>query len=140
MRDPKRSLLEDQAPSVSPKRRARTGGARPLGALSLGLSIMLAAIGCGESSYDVYMRGLKQMGAAESQFCQMKVDGGSMVINSETIIACLEANRDALRTLEQAQSMGFTGKDVDRTLLQLRDKIAKLESRRSVVGYMEREG
>jgi len=106
----------------------------------LGLSIMLAAIGCGESSYDVYMRGLKQMGAAESQFCQMKVDGGSMVINSETIIACLEANRDALRTLEQAQSMGFTGKDVDRTLLQLRDKIAKLESRRSVVGYMEREG
>lgn len=97
------------------------------------------AVGCGESSYDVYMRGLKQMEEAETQFCQMKMENGTMVINSEVIIGCLEANKEALRTLEQAESMGFTGKDVDRTLLQLRDKIAKLESRRSVVGYMERE-
>lgn len=100
-----------------------------------------AGSGCGESSYDLYMRGLKQAGEAERIHCRLAWDTGqgALVINSESIIDCLQANQDALVVIEQAREAGFTGKDVDRTVLGLEQKILKLESRLRVVGYLERD-
>lgn len=105
------------------------------------LGLALASAACGESSYDIYMRGLKQIEEAERGACQMQMDetGAAMVISSAKIIECLQANQAALETIRRAQAAGFTGKDVDRVILQLQQKIETLEERRSVVGYMERE-
>ena len=110
---------------------------------SLALALLAAAplLGCGEGSYDIYMRGLAQVQEAERGYCQMEMDtsGTAMVISSAKIIECLQANEAALETIKLAQEKGFTGKDVDITILKLEQKIATLEQRRSVVGYMERD-
>ncbi len=122
------------------RQRERLGRWRTrLGRAALALAASSAAA-CGESSFDIYMRGLAEIEAADRGPCQMEVDaGGAMVISSAKIIECLEANQAALRTIEDAKARGFEGKDVERVIAQLNEKIEKLESRRSVVGYMERE-
>ena len=81
---------------------------RPL-ALLLTLSLGLGLAGCGESSFDIYMRGLKQSNEANKVHCQMLWDQASsaMIINSEKIITCKQANEDALETIRQAQAAGF---------------------------------
>jgi hypothetical protein len=105
------------------------------------LSICALVGACGESSYDIYMRGLKQSKEANTVHCQMLWDKSSsaMVINSEKIIECKKANEDALETIKQAQAAGFTGKDVDRTIAGIEEKLDKLDSRLKVVSYMERQ-
>ena len=109
---------------------------------SLVLVSMCVLLGaCGESSFDIYMRGLKQSEEANRVACQMLWDDASsaMVINSAKIIECKKANERALETIKQAQAAGFTGKDVDRTIEGIQDKLDKLESRLKVISCMERQ-
>jgi hypothetical protein len=118
------------------KKRARTPK------FSLVIASMCVLLGaCGESSYDIYMRGLKQSEEANKVHCQMLWDEASsaMVINSSKIIECKKANERALETIKQAQAAGFTGKDVDRTIAGIEEKLQKLDSRLKVVSYMERQ-
>ena len=110
--------------------------------LALAATLATGALGaCGESSFDIYMRGLAQSNEADKLHCQMLWDEGSsaMVINSAKIITCKQANEDALATILAAQAAGFEGKDVDRTIAGLEAKIEKLHSRLKVVSYMERQ-
>mgnify|MGYP000167720239 CR=1 FL=1 len=111
--------------------------ARPSIVFALSMCALVSA--CGESSFDIYMRGLKQSQEADTVHCQMLWDDASsaMVINSEKIIECKKANEEALATIKQAQAAGFTGKDVDRTIAGIEEKLAKLDSRLRVISYME---
>ncbi len=102
--------------------------------------VALLTAACGPSSYDLYIEGLKIEGDAERNVCRLVYDeqANAHILSSDKIYACLERNREALEKYEEAERLGQTGKDFQRSLEDARDRVARLESMLRTVRSMER--
>lgn len=102
--------------------------------------VTISVGGCGPSSYDLYIEGLKIEGDAERNVCRLVYDeqANAHILSSDKISVCLERNREALEKYEQAERAGQTGKDFQRSLEDARDRVARLESMLRTVRSMER--
>jgi hypothetical protein len=103
------------------------------------LPFIVFGIGCGESSYDAYLEGLRLSGEAERGVCGLAWDKQekSHVISSASVDECIRAMRLALAAMERAEELGQTGKDFESTLEDTKVAIERLESMKRSVGMME---
>lgn len=102
---------------------------------------LCALAGCGESKYDVYMRGLEIEGDAERGPCKLHYAEGEHAARLERsqLTACLTETERALAQYEKAKSMGYADADFTKVYERANERRARLEQMIEMVGQMERD-
>jgi len=100
-----------------------------------------AFVGCGESKYDVYMRGLEIEGNAERGPCKLHYEQGEQAarLDRSQITTCLKETQLAIEQYEKAKQMGYEDADFTRVYERAKERKGRLESMIEMVGEMERD-
>lgn len=106
-----------------------------------------AAAGCGETKYDVYLKGLEVEGEASRGACKLEYadnsQQGSMAsaatLSGDQVASCLKATEDALGFYERAAAMGYRGPEFDQTYERAKARKDRLTSMLRIVRDMERD-
>lgn len=99
------------------------------------------AVGCGESKYDVYMRGLKIEGDAERGPCKLQYAKGEHAarLDRSQLTACLVETDKALAEYEKAKQQGYDEAEFNTVYDRAKERRARLEQMIEMVGEMERD-
>lgn len=107
----------------------------------LSLVVLSTLCGCGESKYDVYMRGLEIEGDAERGPCKLHYAEGEHAarLDRGQLTSCLQETERALVEYEKAKQMGYADADFTRVYERAKERKARLEQMIEMVGQMERD-
>ena len=105
------------------------------------VAVLSALAGCGESKYDVYMRGLEIEGDAERGPCKLHYAEGEHAarLDRSQLTSCLQETERALAEYEKAKSMGYADADFTKVYERAHERKARLEQMIEMVGEMERD-
>jgi hypothetical protein len=105
------------------------------------LASVASAPGCGESKYDVYMRGLEIEGDAERGPCKLHYEQGEHAarLDRGQLTSCLVETQRALAEYEKAKQMGYADADFTKVFERAKERKARLEQMIEMVGQMERD-
>ena len=111
--------------------------------LSLGclLAALYLAAGCGETKYDIYMRGLEIEGDAERGPCKLTYAKGEHAarLSSGKLAACLIETEKALALYQQAADKGHADPDFKTVFARAKERKTRLEEMIAMVGEMEKD-
>lgn len=98
-------------------------------------------VGCGESSYDVYMRGLEIEGDAERGPCKLHYAKGEHAarLDKSQLTTCLVETQRAIAEYEKAKTMGYAEAGFAKVYERAHEREARLEQMIEMVGEMERD-
>lgn len=107
----------------------------------VGMALALLASGCGESKYDVYMKGLEIEGEAERGPCKLQYAEGApqATLSGDQVAWCLKETERALELYDKAASMGYEDAEFQRVHQRAKDRKKRLESMVEMVREMERD-
>ncbi|MEM6296173.1 MAG: hypothetical protein AAGA54_33180 [Myxococcota bacterium] len=110
-------------------------------ALALTLLSSVCAAGCGESKYDVYMKGLEIEGDAERGPCKLTYEQGEHAarLDRGQLVHCLQETDKAIAQYDKAKSMGYEDADFTRVYDRAQARKVRLEQMIEMVGVMERD-
>ncbi|MGH1347000.1 MAG: hypothetical protein ACRBN8_35875 [Nannocystales bacterium] len=110
--------------------------AAPLLGLLLG-----SQLACGESSYDVYMRGLEIEGDAERGPCKLHYEKGEHAarLDRSQLTTCLVETQRAIAEYEKAKALGYSEAGFTKVYDRAHEREARLEQMIEMVGEMERD-
>ena len=107
-------------------------------------SILLLALllgGCGDTKYDVYMKGLEIEGEAERGHCalQYQADAKAAVLSGDQVVLCLRETEKALEYYDKAAQMGYDDPEFVKVHERAKERKKRLEGMLKTVREMERE-
>ena len=107
----------------------------------LGGLLVASVVGCGESKYDVFMRGLEIEGAAERNACKLEYAEGEHAARLDRghLTTCLKETERAIVEYEKAHEMGYDDAEFTRVYDRAKARKARLEQMIEMVGQMERD-
>jgi hypothetical protein len=105
------------------------------------LGVFALCSGCGETKYDVYMKGATIEGEAERTVCRLHYTEQSQAapLSGNQVLACLRETDRALEHYERAAAMGFDDHDFKGIHARAIERKERLESMLAMVREMERE-
>jgi uncharacterized lipoprotein len=103
--------------------------------------VLSTLAGCGESKYDVYMRGLEIEGDAERGPCKLHYAQGEHAarLDRSQLTSCLQETERAIAEYEKAKSMGYADTEFTKVYDRAHERKARLEQMIEMVGEMERD-
>ncbi len=109
--------------------------------LSMVVSTMVALVGCGETKYDIYMKGLEIEGDAERGPCKLTYAKGAHAaqISSGKLTQCLRETEKALALYQQAAELGYADADFKKVHARAQERKATLENMLEMVLQMEKD-
>ncbi len=109
--------------------------------LVLVAALCASAVGCTESKYDVYMRGLKLEGDAERGPCKLHYAEGEHAarLDRSQLTACLLETDKALAEYEKAKALGYDEPDFNKVHQRAIERRARLVEMIEMVGEMQRD-
>jgi hypothetical protein len=101
----------------------------------------VVVVGCGETKYDVYMKGATIEGDAERGVCQLQYTDPSQAapLSGDQVLQCLRETERAIEHYERAAAMGYEDADFQRVHARAIERKERLESMLAMVREMERE-
>jgi hypothetical protein len=105
------------------------------------VAVFAGLSGCGESGYDIYLKGAVIEGEAERGPCKLHYTQASQAapLSGNPVATCLKETEKALAYYEQAAATGYREPDFIRVLERARERKQRLESMLGMVRAMERE-
>jgi hypothetical protein len=105
------------------------------------VAALVPSLACGETKYDIYMKGAEIEGAAERGVCQLQYTEPSQAapLSGDQVLRCLRETDRALEYYERAAAMGFEDVDFKRVHARAIERKERLESMLSMVREMERD-
>lgn len=111
--------------------------------LSLGFLVaaLCSTAGCGETKYDIYMRGLEIEGEAERGPCALTYEKGEHAARLSTgkLTACLLETEKALALYQEAADKGHADADFKKVFARAKDRKKRIEQMIAMVGEMEKD-
>ena len=103
--------------------------------------VLSTLAGCGESKYDVYMKGLEIEGDAERGPCKLHYAEGEHAarLDRGQLTTCLQETQKAIVQYEKAKEMGYADPDFTRVYERALARRDRLEEIIEMVGQMERD-
>ena len=103
------------------------------------LIFTVAAVGCGETSREVFTRGMQAEGDAERGPCKLVYDAqeGAAVLSGDQVQQCLAMQQEAQELYDKAAEMGLKDLVFVRTRDQSLVRIKRLEGMLKMVREME---
>lgn len=97
--------------------------------------------GCGESKYDVYMKGLEIESEAEKGPCKLEYAEGEHAarLDRGQLAGCLAETNEAIAQYDKAKEMGYADVDFERVYERAQTRKARLEEMIEMVGRIERD-
>lgn len=104
-------------------------------------SLLGSLAGCGESKYDIYMRGLEIEGDAERGPCKLHYAKGEHAarLDRSQLTTCLVETQRAIAEYEKAKTLGYAEGDFTKVYDRAHEREARLEQMIEMVGEMERD-
>lgn len=103
--------------------------------------LVFGAIGCGETKYDVFMKGQEIEGDAERGPCKLTYAKGEHAaqLSRGQLTQCLDETEKAIVLYEKAKSMGYADLDFDKVYSRAKERKANLEQMIEMVAQMEKD-